>query len=235
MQRIILTNDDGVEAPGLSALRRSVEGFGPCVVVAPSREYSGCSHSTTTGRPFFCRKVSDDVHIVDGTPADCARAALHLFRGQVAFVLSGINNGANLGVDVYHSGTIAAVREAALYGVRGIAISHYRDRTLTEHDWTRASLWANALLGELLGRDWTPGTFLNVNLPCVEAAVSELPPVVRCPLDPSPLPLSFEDSNGCLLYNGRYASRRRVPGCDVEVCLGGNIALTEISVMEASR
>jgi 5'-nucleotidase len=233
--KIILTNDDGVDAPGLAALRRCAESLGETVVVAPSREYSGCSHSITTGRLFTYREVSKGVFVIDGTPADCVRAAMHLFEGQVALVLSGINNGANLGADIYHSGTVAAVREAAFHGVRGIAVSHYRDRALSEADWERASLWTGVLLKDLLASGWSDGTFININLPCPAEGISQMPSLVRCPLDSSPLPLSFKDENGALLYNGRYAMRRRIPGCDVELCMGGNVTLSEVSVMEASR
>ena len=235
MARIVLTNDDGVDAPGLAALRRAAGKIGEPVIVAPVREHSGCSHGITGGSPIAYRRVSEDIYVVEGTPADCVRSALHFFHGQVGFVLSGINNGANLGVDVYHSGTVAAAREAAFHGVRGIAISHYRDRTLQESDWERAACWTAALLVELTDREWAPRTFLNFNLPCPGIGLEEMPSIVRCPLDPSPLPLSFREGEGTLLYNGRYAMRQRQAGHDVAVCLGGSLSYTEISLMEPSR
>jgi 5'-nucleotidase len=232
--RFLLTNDDGVEAPGLQALVDAVDGTGNTTVVAPWEAKSGCSHATTTDRPFRMRQLGGSRYAVEGTPADCVRAAIHRFEGQIDWVLAGINSGGNLGVDVYHSGTVAAVREAALRGIPAIAFSHYRNRPLTEHDWTRAANWARMLLEDLLRRPPEPGVFWNVNLPILQPE-AERPDVVFCPLDPSPLPLSFDGNGETLLYNAVYAQRPRISGADVEACFGGKIAVTRVSVMEPSR
>ena len=232
--RLLLTNDDGVEAPGLQALTEAVDGAGKATIVAPSEAKSGCGHATTTDRPFRLRQLAEDRYSVDGTPADCVRVALHCFPGEVDWVLSGINSGGNLGVDVYHSGTVAAVREAALRGIPAIAFSHYRNRALTAEDWKRAAQWVRLLLDDLLQRPAEPGIFWNVNLPIL-APAAERPELVYCPLDPSPLPLSFHGDGEMLLYNGVYAQRPRILGADVEACFGGKIAVTRISVMEPSR
>jgi 5'-nucleotidase len=232
--RFLLTNDDGIEAPGLQALLEAVDGAGEALVAAPADAQSGCGHSTTTDRPFRVRQLGAARFAVEGTPADCVRAALHRFGGHFDWVLSGINSGGNLGVDVYHSGTVAAVREAALRGVPAIAFSHYRNRVLTDQDWRRAAGWTRSLLQELLQHSIEPGVFWNVNLP-VPASDGACPEVVFCPLDPSPLPLSFDGDGEMLLYNGVYAQRPRIRGADVEACFGGKIAVTRISVMEPSR
>ncbi len=232
--KFLLTNDDGVEARGLQALADAVDGLGDVVVVAPSAGVSGCSHSVTTERPFRVAELAPGRWAVEGTPTDCVRVALHRFSPQVEWVLAGINSGGNLGVDVYHSGTVAAVREAALRGLPAIAVSHYRNRVLTEADWKRAAEWTKPVLAELLRRPRTPGVFWNVNLPSLEPGAGS-PGIIYCPLDPSPLPLSFEIEEDLLHYNGRYGSRPRRAGSDVDVCFGGKIAVTEISVMEASR
>ena len=231
--KILLTNDDGIHAPGLAALRDCVDGRRH-VMIAPQGAASGCSHSTTTDRPIRLEPLDDDRHSLDGTPADCVRVGLHRFGADIACVLSGINNGGNLGVDVYHSGTVAAVREAALRGVPGIAVSHYHDRPLDDRDWARAIEWVQPLLANLMDRPWTPGTFWNINLPAPDAGPHR-PEVVYCPLDPSPLPLSFREEAESFHYDGRYADRARREGSDVEVCLGGKIAVTQVSVMEPSR
>lgn len=232
--RLLLTNDDGVEARGLQALVEAVDGAGRAIVVAPCDARSGCGHSTTTDRPIRLRQLAEDRYGVDGTPADCVRVALHRFGGDVNWVLAGINSGGNLGVDVYHSGTVAAVREAAMRGIPAIAISQYRNRVLIEQDWKRAANCTRALLADLLKRPAEPGVFWNVNLPILDPQAG-CPDVVFCPLDPSPLPLSFDGDGETLVYNGVYAQRPRIRGADVEVCFGGKIAVTRISVMEPSR
>lgn len=232
--RLLLTNDDGVDAPGLQALIEAAEAAGEAIVVAPTEAKSGCGHATTTDRPLRLRQLAEDRYAVEGTPADCVRVALHRFQGEVDWVLAGINSGGNLGVDVYHSGTVAAVREAALRGIPAIAFSHYRNRTLTERDWKRAADWTRMLLDDLLQRPAEQGIFWNINLPILALGAAK-PEVVFCPLDPSPLPLSFDGDGEMLLYNGVYAKRPRIRGADVEACFGGKIAVTRVSVMEPSR
>jgi 5'-nucleotidase len=165
---------------------------------------------------------------VDGTPADCVRVALHGLAADAAWVLAGINAGGNLGADVWHSGTVAAVREAVLHGRPGVALSQYRRRGLRE-DWVRAAGWAVPVLRDLLARTWTPGTFWNVNLPHLEPGAPD-PAVVFCRLDPMPLPLSFRREGDLFRYDGDYHRRRRESGTDVDVCFGGNIAVTRIAL-----
>lgn len=232
--KILLTNDDGIAAPGLRALRESVEAVGELVVVAPKDAASGASHRVTTGERFGVRQIEKNCFAVEGTPADCVRVALHRFGREIGWVLAGINNGGNLGVDVYHSGTVAAVREAVLRGVPGIAVSQYRDRVLDEEDWNRAVRWARPVLLDLLGRRWREHTFWNVNLPKPDGA-DDPPGVGYCRLDPSPLPLSYCDDGGRMRYNAAYHSRPRAEGADVHICFGGKITVTEVTVMESSR
>ena len=122
---VLLTNDDGWDAPGLAALWQAAEGLGRCRLVAPIGPVSGCGHRVTTAHRSRSRPLGEDRVAVDGTPADCVRLALDHLTPGVDWVLSGINAGGNLGADVYHSGTVAAVREGVLHGVPGIALSHY--------------------------------------------------------------------------------------------------------------
>ena len=119
----LLTNDDGWDAPGLEALHAAAASLGPCRIVAPRGPYSGCGHRVTTHEPIAVCRGPEGQHIVDGTPADCVRLALHHLAPDARWLLSGINPGGNLGTDVYHSGTVAAVREGVLHGMPGIAIS----------------------------------------------------------------------------------------------------------------
>src|SRR5262245_37678408 len=227
--KLLLTNDDGIDAAGLRALHRAAAKVGETAVVAPATGLSGCIHRVTTSDLLEVRPAGPDWFAVTGTPADCVRVALHGLVPHVGWVLSGINAGGNLGADVWHSGTVAAVREAALHGLPGIALSHYHRRGL-DYDWDRAADWVLPLLRDLMARQWRPGTFWNVNLPHVEPGSAD-PEVVFCPLDPGPLPLSYRDVQGRLHYNGDYHGRRRLAGADVDVCFGGRIAVTLLSLV----
>ncbi len=228
MTTFLLTNDDGWDAPGLEALREAARGLGNCRVIAPEEPQSGCGHCTTTHGAIRLRRPTEDHVAVAGTPVDCVRLALHHLAPEIDWVLSGINPGGNLGTDVHHSGTVAAVREGVIRGVPGIAVSHYiaRGRTI---DWPRAARWARQTVILLMARPWEPGTFWNINLPHPGPDDPE-PEVVFCPLDPSPLPLSYRFDEGQAVYSGDYQSRIRKSGCDVDVCFGGQIAVTRVQV-----
>ena len=140
------------------------------------------------------------------------------------WVLAGANHGGNLGADVYHSGTVAAVREAVLHGRAGIAFSHYRKRGM-DYDWPRAIGWMRRVLGDLLTRPLDLGTYWNVNLPNLRTDEPE-PKIVFCPLDAGPLPVSFRADGDDFHYDGNYHERPRIAGSDVEVCFGGDIAVS---------
>jgi 5'-nucleotidase len=221
---LLLTNDDGIEAPGLEALIAAAAPWGRTRVVAPVGPCSGCGHRVTTHEPIAVTRHGEDRLSVAGTPADCVRLALHHLVPDVSWVVAGINAGGNLGIDVYHSGTVAAVREAVIHGRPGIALSHYiaRGRVI---DWSVAARRASAVLGRLLVLPWEPGTFWNVNLPHLEPGAAE-PDVVFCPLDPSPLPLNYHVADNHARYCGVYQERARRPSCDVDVCFRGQIAVT---------
>jgi len=223
--KFVLTNDDGYGAPGLNALFAAAEGLGERIIVAPKDALSGCSHQVTTDKPLRFESRGKDV-IVDGTPADCVRIALHQAARDLDWVLSGINAGGNLGADVYHSGTVAAAREAILHGKPAIALSHYRGKNM-QFDWTQSAKWIAPLLRDILTRPWSPGLLWNINLPHLAPGAAR-PEVIFCALDPSPLPLSYRDESGVLHYDGNYHQRRRETGSDVDVCLGGRIAVTEL-------
>jgi 5'-nucleotidase len=226
--KLLLTNDDGIDAPGLQALFKAATPLGDPIVVAPVEALSGCSHRVTTHGPIRVEPRPPLGYAVAGTPADCVRVGLHRLVPETAWVLAGINAGGNLGADVYHSGTVAAVREAVLHGWPGIALSQYLKRSLPL-DWDRAAAWVAPLLRELVSRPWTRGTFWNVNLPHLEPGAPD-PEVVFCRLDPAPLPVSFREEGGLLHYDGNYHLRRREPGTDVDVCFGGKIAVTEMTL-----
>jgi 5'-nucleotidase len=225
--KFLLSNDDGIDAPGLEALLTAARTLGDPVVVAPAGPQSGVSHAVTSEGALRVEPRGDDRFAVFGTPADCARVGLLRLAPDARWVLSGVNHGGNLGADVHYSGTVAAVREAVLHGWPGVAVSHYR-RAGMEYDWKRACTWVARVLADLLGRPTEPGLFYNVNLPHLAPDEPE-PDVVFCPLDPHPLPLSYRhDDDGTLHYDGDYHTRQRTPGADVDVCFSGRIAVTAI-------
>lgn len=221
---LLLTNDDGIDAEGLAALEKAAAGLGELTVVAPAEVWSSRGHAVTLGSPLRIVRRDDRRFAVEGSPADCVRLALHHLAGEADWVLAGINAGANLGADVHYSGTVAAAREAALHGRRAVAISHFlvRGRPIL---WDRAAEWTARVLRRLEAEAWRPGTLWNVNLPHPDPGGPE-PEIVACPLDPSPLPLSFAVDGEFARYNGDYQRRPRCPGCDVEVCFGGRISVS---------
>lgn len=223
---VILTNDDGIDAPGLQALQRAINGTS--VVVAPLYHQSGCGHQVTAYSPMQVQRRSENAYAIAGTPADCVRVAIGHLHDNVKLVLSGINNGGNLGVDVYTSGTIAAVREAAFHRIPSIAISHYRAKR-REIDWELAARLTAKVLDYLTNFPIEPGTYWNVNLPHLDADDPE-PEIVLCPLCTKPLPLEFQLAGEHLTYAGKYENRDRVPGTDVDVCFSGNIAIAKIGL-----
>lgn len=225
--KFLLSNDDGIDAPGLEALLTAARTLGDPFVVAPAGPQSGVSHAVTYEGMLRVKPRGVNRYAVVGTPADCTRAGLHKLVPDAKWVLSGVNQGGNLGADVYYSGTVAAVREAVLHGWPGIAFSQYHKRGV-ELDWARAAQWTARVLAELLPRPVEPGLFYNVNLPHLAPGEPD-PAIVMCPLDPSPLPLSYRhEENGEWHYDGDYHARARVAGADVDVCFRGSISVTAL-------
>ncbi len=169
--RILVTNDDGIDAPGIKVLARLARALTRDVwVVAPEQEQSGASHSLTLSRPLRIRKLGPRRFAVDGTPTDCVLLAIKtILRGHPPdLVLSGINAGANLGEDVTYSGTVAAAMEATLLDVPAIALSqHYENRRAIP--WRTAEAHAPAVIRRLTSRRWPRNTLINVNFPAVAA------------------------------------------------------------------
>lgn len=220
----VLTNDDGIDAPGLQALKQAVGDRG--IVVAPQEHHSGCGHQVTTTRPIQALRRDNGEFAIAGTPADCTRLALSHLIPEAEWVISGINAGGNLGADVYISGTVAAVREAAFHRVPGIAISHYIHQR-KPIDWDRAAAIATRVIDKLLHLPLEPGAFWNVNLPHIQPGMTE-PDLVFCPLCTQPLPVDYRIENDHFYYAGDYGKRSRDPGSDVDVCFSGHIAITQI-------
>jgi 5''/3''-nucleotidase SurE len=167
---ILVSNDDGILAPGLGVLAEACQTVGTVTVVAPDREQSGTSHSLTMHRPVRPARRPDGAFQVDGTPTDCVLLALGaLLTERPDFVFSGVNHGPNMGEDVLYSGTVAAAMEAVTLGVPGIAISYAGPTS----DLTTLQSYRD-LLARLIGRivrvkDFPKETLLNINLPPIAA------------------------------------------------------------------
>lgn len=163
--RILVTNDDGVMAPGLQALAAALAARGEVTVVAPDRERSATSHSLTLRAPLRVHWVSERVASVDGTPTDCVLLAVHaLLDGRPDLVVSGVNHGPNLGDDVYYSGTVAGAMEGALLGIPALAVSLAGEGP---EALRAAAAFAGDLAALVAQRGLPAGTLLNVNVPAL--------------------------------------------------------------------
>ncbi len=171
--RILVTNDDGVEAPGIKVLQKIAEQLSDDVwVVAPEKNQSGASHSLTLHEPLRFEQVGERKYSVRGTPTDCVIVALRhiLIENPPTLVLSGVNRGSNIAEDVTYSGTIAGAIEASLLGVRAIAmsLSTHGDHDASLH-WDSPLKHGPEIIERLLGADMPQGVFANVNFPDLPA------------------------------------------------------------------
>ena len=163
--KILLTNDDGIFAPGLAAIYRELVKIGDVTVVAPSDSRSGASHSITFSEPLVCNKVDINGmftgYSVQGSPADCVKlAVMQLHTDPIDLLVAGINNGSNAGINVYYSGTVAAAMEGAFLKVPSVAMSV---ATETKMDFEAAAVHCTRILKKLMPVE--TGTVINVNIP----------------------------------------------------------------------
>jgi 5'-nucleotidase len=170
--RILLTNDDGIHAPGLIVLEAIARKISDdIVIVAPSEEQSGTGHSLTLTRPVRMRKIEENRFSVAGTPTDSVMMALNVVMkdNPPDLILSGVNRGANLGEDVTYSGTVSAALEGALANVRSIALSQvYSGEGRGDYaPWEVAESWGDRAVRPLLDMPWAPRTLVNINFPAV--------------------------------------------------------------------
>ncbi len=170
--RILLSNDDGISAPGLKALWQEIQGLGDVVVVAPDSEKSAVGHAITLSDPLrvwnFERNDRFFGYAVNGTPADCVKIAYWaLLKEKPDLVISGINQGSNSGINAIYSGTVSAATEGTILRIPSFAISL---TTFTDPDFTYAAKFARKLAAVILANGLPQGTLLNVNVPPVPEA-----------------------------------------------------------------
>jgi 5'-nucleotidase len=167
MMNILLTNDDGIYAPGLAALYRHLATENDVAVIAPDREQSAVGHGITLNKPLRAHKMTIpnafEGYAVSGTPADCIKmGVLEILKTNPDLVISGINPGANVGVNINYSGTVAAAKEAALYGITAMAVSIHSRQV---ESYEAAAVFIAHLAPDICARGLPAGTFLNVNIP----------------------------------------------------------------------
>src|SRR5215475_2833917 len=161
MSVVVLTNDDGVHAPGLAALEKALAELGEVYVVAPEREQSACGHALTLHRPLRALQMGERRFSVNGTPSDCMNLSVLGFLPETpVLVVSGINHGANLGDDVTYSGTVSAAMEGTILGVPSVAVS-----LVDGGDFEVAGRVAGLIAMRVLVSGLPPKTLLNVNVP----------------------------------------------------------------------
>ncbi len=166
--RILLSNDDGYFAPGLAALAEALQGLGEVVVVAPEQNRSGASNSLTLDRPLFLKKAANGFYFVNGTPTDCVHLAVTGMLDELPdIIVSGINNGANMGDDTIYSGTVAAATEGYLLGIPSIAISL---TNFEGNNYSTAGQVARELVERFIRDPIREPVLLNVNVPDIPYA-----------------------------------------------------------------
>ncbi len=233
--RILVSNDDGIHAPGLKVLERIARTVSKDVwVVAPETEQSGASHSLTLTEPLRIREVSRRRFAVRGTPTDCVMLALNQIIGgrRPTLVLAGVNRGANLGEDVTYSGTIAAAMEGTMLNIPSISLSqvyNYRNKVLK---WATAEHHAPGLIARLLDIGWPRDVFININFPdLVHSAVKGTRVTVQGRRDVADLIVDERiDARGFPYYwfGFRRAYGEPPEGTDLHAIRDGYISLTPL-------
>lgn len=233
--RILVSNDDGIHAPGLKSLEKIAHALSDDVwVVAPETEQSGASHSLTLTKPLRIRQLSSQRFAVQGTPTDCIMLAINhiISDARPTLVLSGVNRGANLGEDVTYSGTIAAAMEGTMLNIPAIALSQvysYQHKTIK---WATAEHHAPGLIERLLETGWPADVFININFPdLLHGAVKGLKVTVQGRRDVADLIVDERiDARGFPYYWFGFRRAFGEPGADTDLraVLDGYISVTPL-------
>ncbi|MEM9246089.1 MAG: 5'/3'-nucleotidase SurE [Cyanobacteria bacterium P01_F01_bin.153] len=235
MTRFLLTNDDGINAPGIQALARSLqalEGDHELHWAAPNEQYSGCGHRAISEEPIRVEARNHEpattAHAVFSSPASCTRIGLRSFAPDTDWVISGVNAGGNMGVDQFVSGTVAGARQGVIDGKPAIALSQYIHGQPIH--WPTVERWTTAVVKELMGRSLPKYHFWNVNYPHLDPD-SPLPELVFCEPSKDTMHLEYrQNSARDYVAKSVYRDRPVTPGTDVGVCFSGKIAITQLSI-----
>jgi len=230
---ILLTNDDGIYAPGLAAMERELGRLGDVYVVAPATEQSGVGHSITYLTPLIVKEVFRGEKrwgwAVEGSPADCVKIGIHEFcPRQPELVVSGINSGLNAGINVLYSGTVAAAIEGAFFGITSVAVSLQFD----EHaDYDNAARLATTIIEQIVDKEAPGPQLYNMNIPT--AALSGEAQVATVPMNVTRYGDRFErrtDPWGRVYYWLTGGPPKRTPGelTDLSALAEGRVTLTPL-------
>lgn len=231
--KILISNDDGYQAPGIVALHEALKDVAEVEVVAPEHNNSAKSNALTLHSPLYVHRAANGFRYVNGTPADCVHIALTGLLGyRPDLVVSGINNGANMGDDTIYSGTVGAAMEGYLFGIPAIAFSQ------TEKGWRHldaAATRARELVMQLAQRQvkGAPPWLLNVNIPCLP--LESLKPVKVCRLGrrhAAEKVITQTSPRGDTMYwiGGAGAAKDEGEGTDFHAAAQGHISLTPLKV-----
>lgn len=235
--RILITNDDGIQSPGLYALERIARTLSDDVwVIAPETDQSGVAHSLTLSDPLRLRQVNDRHFALKGTPTDCVIMGVRkVLPGLPDLVLSGINRGQNIAEDVTYSGTVAGAMEGAILGVRSIAVSQAYDWDISaEPDFSVAETHAPDLFRKLVGFNLPPYSLLNVNFPaCKPDDVKGLKVTVQGHYEQSGLSIDErQDGRGYPYYWLRFQERGKsvLGNSDIQAVSDGYISVSPLRI-----
>jgi 5'-nucleotidase len=234
--RILLTNDDGVYAPGLRALLPELRKLGEVVVVAPATEQSAVGHSVTLNTPLIVQEVVDEDRkrigwAVEGRPADCVKLAVReLLPAPPDLVVSGLNAGSNAGINVLYSGTVAAAIEAAFFQCTSIACSLEYTK-LRPLDFAGGAAWARRVIEQILAHHPAQGSLFNVNIPDLDRG--PVRGIVVCPQNLAPYVETFDrrtDPRGRVYFwtNPGYSCPEPHPESDVTALADNYITVTPL-------
>ena len=237
--RILISNDDGYRAAGIKALREGLKGLGDLTVVAPDRNRSGASNSLTLELPLRVGQAEADVYYVEGTPTDCVHLAVSgLFPFEPDMVVSGVNDGSNLGDDVLYSGTVAAATEGRFLGKAAVAVSLHTDglRGDVARHFETGAHFARVIVERLSATPLTLGgraTILNVNVPNIPVSAVKGIKVTRLGnRHRSEAVIKAEDPRGRPVYwvGPAGASQDAGPGTDFHAVAEGFVSVTPLTV-----
>jgi len=234
---ILISNDDGIDSPGIQALAKVLKEIADVTVVAPHRERSTSGHSLTLHKPLRCYELKPGFYSVSGTPADCVYMGMrHVLKDKKPdLVVAGINRGANLGNDVYYSGTVAAAREAATSGIKAIAFSlalgHHTENTA--YHWDSAAQFAKLFVPLIAKTPVKPYTIINVNVPnlppneikgarLAKQGLRHYSDAITERLDPR--------NRRYYWLGGEYKGFENIPGSDCVLVDQGYVAITPLKV-----
>ncbi len=239
--RILLVNDDGIDAPGIILLEKIARTFTDDIwVVAPDEEKSGAGHSLSTYHPMRVLQRDERHFAVKGTPTDCALLGVYELLGdrKPDIILSGINRGGNIAEDVTYSGTASAAMEGAMLGIPAIAFSQVTRPPATVH-WATAEAWAGQVIDKLLGMQWRPGSFINVNFPdCPPEEVRGIRVTTQGLRPPGTFrPMRRVDERHVPYYWTKIDSPDggHAPGNDVQAALDKEVSITPLQLDMTDR